>query len=134
MNHNTLFVGDFMKPNPICLLPDMDILHAVSLLLNNHVSGAAVVDHSGKLVGILTERDCIQVAVQAGYFNDFGGQVSDYMNPDVATVSVKDNLMDVAEKFINSSFHRYPVMDQDVMVGLISRRDVLSAMQQNIIK
>jgi len=130
MNEKTLFVRDFMTRNPICLSADLDILRAVSILLQHQISGAPVVDNNEKPVGMLTERDCIQVAVHAGYFGDFGGQVSDYMRQPVETVSANDNLMDIAQKFITSSFRRYPVVEQEILIGLITRRDILQALEE----
>ena len=130
MDEQTLFVRDFMTPEPICIGLDMDILQAISLLLKHQISGAPVVDEQGQLVGMLTERDCIQVAVHAGYFDDFGGPVAQYMSQQVETVSADDNLMDIAQKFIQSSFRRYPVMEQGRLVGLITRHDILHALEQ----
>lgn len=129
MNDKTLFVRDFMAKEPICIPADIDILQAISILIQHQISGAPVTGDKGQLLGILTERDCIQVAVNAGYFDDFGGQVSNYMSRQVETVSVNDNLMDIAEKFINSSFRRYPVMERGMLVGLITRRDILQALE-----
>jgi len=129
MQENTLFIKDYMTQNPICLTADIDILKAISLLLKHHISGAPIVDNKGRLLGILTERDCIKVAVNAGYFDDFGGQVSDYMTANVETVSMDDNLMDVAQKLVESSFRRYPVIADGILVGLITRRDILAALE-----
>lgn len=130
-DRGTLFVRDYMLHDPICVSEDTDILQAVYHMLIHRFSGAPVINTEGKLVGILTERDCIQVAVQAGYFDDFGGKVKSYMSRDVETVSINDNLIDVAEKFITSSFRRFPVLDNGQLLGLISRRDVLRALYSN---
>lgn len=129
MNEKTLFVRDYMTAEPICISTDMDILQAISRLLQHEISGAPVIDEQGKLSGILTERDCIKVAVHAGYFDDFGGKVSNYMTRQVETVSPDDHLMDIAEKFISSPFRRYPVIDKGDIIGLITRRDVLKALK-----
>lgn len=129
MKEKTLFVRDYMASKLICISADTDILQAVSQLLDHKISGAPVVDDKGNLSGILTERDCIQVAVNAGYFDDFGGIVSNFMSEQVETVSSCDNLMDIAEKFITSSFRRFPVLEDGKLVGLITRRDVLQALK-----
>jgi len=129
MQAKTLFIKDYMKENPICLTADIDILNAISLLLKHGISGAPIIDNKRRLLGILTERDCIKVAVNAGYFDDFGGQVSDYMTSNVETVLMNDNLMDVAQKLVESSFRRYPVVEKGILVGLITRRDILAVME-----
>jgi len=129
MQNNTLFVRDFMMRKTIYLFADMAILHAISVLLSNEISGAPVVDENKRLLGILTERDCIQVAVNAGYFDDLGQQVGDYMSKSVEVVAQDDNLMDVAQKLITLPYRRFPVVDQGTLVGLITRRDVLRAIE-----
>ena len=130
MKKNTLFVEDYMIRDPICISVDSDILQAISEHLLHKISGSPVVDNDGKLVGILTERDCIKVAVNAGYFSGFGGKVSNYMSSEIETVSPNDNLIDIAEKFIISSYRRFPVIENGELVGLISRRDILQALKK----
>ena len=129
MLSNSLLVKDFMTQDPICITTDMNILQATSLLVNNKISGAPVLNEMHMLVGILTERDCIKAATHAGYFNDVGDPVTHYMSKDVEVVSVDDHLLDVATKFINSQYRRFPVIDRDRLVGLISRRSVLQALE-----
>ena len=51
----------------------------VRRLVDEDLSGVLVTDEGG-LVGVLTERDCIQMAVQAGYFDETGGTVGEYMS------------------------------------------------------
>ena len=51
------------------------------------------------------------------------------MTSTVITVTGEDRLMDVALRFRDSHFRRYPVVDDGQLIGLISRRDVLKAMQ-----
>ena len=130
MNKETFIVGDYMIKNPLCLSADMGILHAIAVLLENNISGAPVTDDNNYLVGMITERDVINVAVQTGYFDELGGSVIDYMSSDVACVSITDSLMEVAEKFISSPYRRYPVMNQHIFVGLITRREILQVFRR----
>ncbi len=100
----------------------------VNLLVEQDISGVPVVDDDGVLVGILTERDCIRVALSAGYYDELGGAVRNFMSEPVETASPDDNLMDVANRFATSTYRRFPVVDDGRLVGLISRRDVLEAL------
>jgi CBS domain-containing protein len=124
-----LRVRDYMSTDVIVVSPKTDILSAVHLFVERDISGAPVVDAAGGLVGILTERDCITVALHAGYFAELGGQVQEYMSDPVETVAPDENLMDVAERLCHSRFRRYPVVEGGKLVGLISRRDVLRALE-----
>ena len=92
------------------------------------ISGAPVLDKHGRLIGVLTERDCMRVTLHAGYHGAPGGLVRDYMSPAPVSVSPEDTILDVAEKFINERYRRYPVLDGGRLVGVISRREVMRAM------
>jgi predicted transcriptional regulator len=121
-------VRDFYAADPVTINQDDDILRAVQVMLDHEISGLPVVDSDGRLVGILTERDCMLKAVEAGYLDEPGGRVEEYMTPDAQTVGLDDNLMDVAKRFVDSPFRRFPVVEQGRLVGIIMRRDFLRAM------
>ena len=86
-------VRDFMTKNPLSISPETEIMRAVHLLVAEDISGLPVTDAQGRLVGILTERDCIAVALQAGYFDELGGSVEQYMTTPVETVEPDSSLM-----------------------------------------
>jgi len=123
-------VRDYMATQLVTLEPKTEILRAVHTLLTNDIAAAPVVDAAGNLVGILTERDCIRVLLNAGYHSEFGGQVSDYMSQEVQTIEAGDSIVDAAKLFFGQRFHRYPVMEDDSLVGFLSRRDVMRALEQ----
>ncbi|MCG6971240.1 MAG: CBS domain-containing protein [Gammaproteobacteria bacterium] len=128
MNQKTCYIKDFMSATVVTLTPDMEIMEAVRLLVEKGISGAPVLDQHGNLVGMLTEHDCIKVALNAGYYGDLGGRVSEFMHPLVETIDVDASILDVAEKFIANEYRRYPVVDENRLVGQISRHDVLKAL------
>ena len=115
----------------MALKPEMEILHAAHQLVKHNVSGAPVLDRHGRLVGILTERDIMQVATQAYYHGTPGGLVSERMTTDPVSVSPDSSILTLAEMFIDGRFHRYPVVDNGRLVGIISRRDVMRAMARH---
>jgi CBS domain-containing protein len=117
-----------MSTDLITLDQNMDILRAAHKLIRNGISGAPVVDANGELVGILTERDCMRVALQAEYHAMPGGPVKKFMSGDPKWVTPEDSILDVAQAFIDGRFHRYPVVENGRLVGIISRRDVMRAM------
>jgi len=121
-------VRDYMTKAPRTVLPDMEIMRAVGLLVEQDLSGFPVVNDTGELLGILTERDIIRVGTQAGYFDEIVGTVGDYMTRSLETVRPDDSLMDVAERFVASPHRRFPVVEDGLLVGLLCRRDVLRAL------
>jgi len=123
-------VRDYMTTSVLTLTPEMDILRAVNLLVTRKISGAPVLDQQGNLVGMLSELDCLKVALDAGYYEQHAGHVSEYMSRGVQTVDAGASVFDVAELFLSARYRRYPVMDDNRLVGQISRSDLLRAIDQ----
>jgi CBS domain-containing protein len=123
-----LRVRDHMTTDVLTVTPQTEITQVVRMMIDRDVSGVVVVDSNGKVVGIVTERDCIAVAAAAGYYDDWGGPVEDFMSKTVQTVAPDEILADVATRMTSSPHRRFPVVEQGRLVGLISRRDVLRAM------
>jgi CBS domain-containing protein len=118
-----------MSRHLITLHPEMDVLEALSILVRERISGAPVLDQVGNLVGMLTERDCMHIALDAGYFSEGGGRVANFMSPDVVTVEAHTPITEIAERFATSHFRRLPVTEQGKLIGIISRRDVLKQLE-----
>ena len=123
-------IRDFMATELITFSPDTQIETAIEIFLANKISGAPVIDDAGNLVGILSEKDCMKTLFESSYYNNLGGHVKEYMSTELITVDVHDTLSNIANKFIQSRFRRFPVMEGEKLVGQISRRDVLRAMDK----
>ncbi len=130
----SIFVRDYMSRRIVSLDQDMEIMAATKLLVDNDISGAPVLDSHGRLVGILTERDCMKVALHSGYHDSPYGLVRDYMSPKPATVAPEQSILTLAEKFIQGPYRRYPVIDNGRLVGIISRRDIIGAYDKAVLK
>ena len=130
MNLKSALVRDYMAGRLVTFKRDMDVLDALQELVQNRIAGAPVVDDQGELVGMLSELDCLKIALNAGYYGDSGGPVSDYMTPDVETVDAEMNIIDLAQKFLQYGYRRFPVLRNNRLVGQIRRRDVLRALGQ----
>ena len=124
----SVFVKHHMTKNPVTLAPGMTIQEAVYLLIKKDISGAPVLDDHGRLVGVLTERDCMRVAIRAGYHGEPGGLVKDFMSSNPQWIGPEQSILTLADLFINGRFHRYPVLDNGRLIGVISRRDVMRAL------
>ena len=124
-----LRVSDYMTRDLATISPDTELAQAVRLMLERDVSGLIVTDADGRVAGVITERDCIKAAAEAGYYEEWGGPVSKYMSAAVETVGPDDSLIDVAAKMAVSRHRRYPVVADGRLVGLLSRRDVLRAIE-----
>ena len=120
-----------MTRKVITLAPDTEILRALIVLASNDIAGAPVLDANDDMVGILTEKDCIRSALEATYHSVYAGLVSDFMSDDVVSVHPDDGLFQAAERFLELPYHRYPVVEDGRLVGVISRRDVIQALAKS---
>lgn len=120
-------VRDYMSRNLVTFTPGTELFSAIHQLLKHRLSSASVVDSSGKLVGVLSEKDCLKVALLAGFDGSPAGLVEEFMTREAVTVDVDDNLLDIANRFIDSSFRRFPVTENGKLIGEIVRADILRA-------
>ncbi|WP_185984804.1 CBS domain-containing protein [Aureimonas mangrovi] len=121
-------VADHMRTDLVTLSPTMEIVEAVSILISARVSGACVLDTSGELVGVLSKRDCLKAALNASYYKQWGGTVADHMSTAIETLDADADIVAAAERFVASTFRRFPVLRDGRLVGQISRTDVLEAL------
>ncbi|MBO3696995.1 CBS domain-containing protein [Roseivirga sp. E12] len=123
-------VTDYMTKDVITFHKDQSIAEAMDTFLELRISGAPVVDDSGRIAGILSEVDCLKIMVDEAYHNLPHGRISveNYMSDKVATVSMDADVLDIASKFLRTHFRRFPVVDHnDKLIGQVSRRDILKA-------
>jgi len=124
-------VRDFMDKTFIKLDPEMDVYNAIEIMLKSGITGAAVVDNKERLVGVLSEKDCLRTLVHGAYSLLPSGKVSDFMTKSVDTIHPDLDIFTVADKFLNCTYRRLLVVDKDNnLVGQITRRDLLRAIQK----
>ena len=121
-------IADYMAKHIVTLKKETDVLTAIKQLLSHKITSAPVVDENGHLLGIFSEKDCMKVALETAYNEGQVGSVAEYMATDTVTVNANASIIDLAEKFENSSIRSYPVYDDRELVGMISRADVLKAL------
>ena len=122
-------VKDFMAQKLVVFKQDMDIYSAIDELVKAGISGAPVVDEDGKLIGIISQKDCLRVLANGVFHNNPAGTVGQYMTEAVMSIGSDMDIFTVADLFLNNVYRRIPVVDDGYVVGQISRRDVLRAIQ-----
>lgn len=126
----TVRVEDYMTVDPLAFRPDQEVLSAIHHLLEHRLSGAPVVDPDGKIVGFFSERDGLAAALNASYYEQPGGPVRQFMSPQVVTLKASASMADAIEMFVKSNFRCYPVVSDGKLVGQLSRRDALKALEK----
>ena len=126
-------VTDFMTKVNFTLSPEQSIADAMDVFLEHHISGAPVIDEMGRLIGIISQIDCLKIMVDEAMMNLPHGKItiSQYMSTNVETVSIDSDVLDVASKFMKTGFRRFPVIDHNnKLVGEISQRGILAATRE----
>ena len=119
-------VKTVMRTEIPVLTPDTPIRRAAALLVESKAAAAPVVADDNRLAGLLTQKDCFRSALHASYYREWKGNVSDHMTVEVITVAPDDDLIHVAEMFLNHPHRVFPVSEAGDVLGLVHRSDVLS--------
>lgn len=126
----SLLVKDYMLGDHLAFKPSTNLLKAVHKLLQHQLSGAPVVDDNNRLVGFISEKDCLKAALDASYFRREEGSVQDFMSKDVVSISADASLIDAIQIFISTSVRCLPVVEGSRLVGQISRQDILKGLEK----
>ena len=138
---------DIMTKNPITVSPDLEIVRAAKILLEEGINGVPVVE-AGRLVGILCQSDLIAQQKDLpipSVFTLLDGfiplsstkhlektvrkiaatNVRDAMTPDPVTVHPDTSIEEIARLMLDKNFHTLPVVEGSRLVGVIGQEDVL---------
>ncbi|MBF0481874.1 MAG: CBS domain-containing protein [Desulfovibrionaceae bacterium] len=149
-----LHAKDVMTAKVIALRPEMKIVEAAKILLDNHINGAPVVGGDLELLGILCQSDLVaqQKAVSVpsffstldgfiplGSFKDMDREmekiaattVGAAMTPDPLYVTLDASVEDIAGVMVDKGYHTVPVVDDGKVVGVVGKEDILRTLIEN---
>jgi acetoin utilization protein AcuB len=120
-----MLVRDRMSEHPVTIEPESSALSALGIMQYHHLRHLPVADASGKLVGILAERDLL---LAAGRYLHAGMEVSEVMSHSVVTVSTETPIGRAAEMMADLKIGSLPVVDEaGLLVGIITESDIFRA-------
>jgi len=124
-----ILVKDYMSKDVTTFLKSDCIYDVMRELLEKKISGAPVLNKSGKLVGIISESDIMKNIVDSQYYNMpiTKTNVSKYMKKSVDYISPDITIFEAASEFLKLKRKRFPVIISGEIVGIISRIDIISA-------
>lgn len=125
-------VRDFMTRKLVTFHAEQPMDEVIRTLIDRKISGGPVVDDKNNLIGVISEGDCLKEVVKGKYNNSpsLSGKVSEYMTRNVKTLDPEMNILEAANTFLELRLRRFPVMKDGKLLGQISQRDVMSAVQQ----
>ena len=129
---NAKTARDIMRSVNVALKREMSLDRVSDHLTNHGLPGAPVVDDNGELIGYVSEYDCLKALLQSSYYSDNSALVEDVMsttpimaNPDLTT-------HDLAAQFNEHKVNVLPVVEDQKVIGVISRGDVMRALIKDI--
>lgn len=120
-------VKDCMTKKVVTLSPDIQIIEAIRTLLQHDITAAPVLDEDGVLMGILSETDCLQGTLVSSYYSEGGGVVREHMTTEVKSAVPEDDIISTYQHFMTHRAFRIPVIEDGVVVGMLSPKDLMSA-------
>ena len=128
----SLKIKDYMNIRPVTFTENMSLSAALDKLLTAKQIGGPVINEHKQVVGFISEQDMIHKLLKVGYHCQDSHTVSECMRVDVLTVSGDDTIIVLAETMTGKKPKIYPVVDDGRLVGVITRRDVLTAISNQI--
>lgn len=135
--------------SPVITVTENDTVRDVAkLLIANHISAVPVVDHSGRLVGIVSEADLMHRTetkterstswwlslisddhtLAGDYVQSHARKVKDVMTTDVQTAQPDTPLVEIADMFEENQIKRVPILNAaGDLVGIVSRANIIQA-------
>jgi CBS domain-containing protein len=145
-------VANIMTRDPIVVRRETPLKEAIQILAEKRISGLPVVDDTGKLVGIISEKDLMWQATgvtppayimfldsviyltnPADYERDLhkalGQTVGEVMSKNAITISPEKTLTEAARLMHDRNIHRLPVLNTEgKVIGILTRGDIVRAM------
>ncbi|MFC7369947.1 MULTISPECIES: CBS domain-containing protein [Vreelandella] len=121
-------VRDIMSRDCYRVSGDTSITTLAQGLALHRLPGAPVVDASDRLVGFISEQDVLGRVLDSIYHDDEAPLVRELMRQDVLTTTPNKSITDLAQEMLGPKPKIFPVVEQQKLVGIVTRRDILIAL------
>lgn len=143
-NKLELALGDIMTRQPHCLSPLDQVERADQLCQDYHIHHLPVVDIYGKVIGMLSQSDLLKISYGLSVFRNHDPQrynqtlfasvlVRDVMIREVTVLQSDDTIRDALDIFKMNKFHAIPIVEGELLVGIITPLDLLDVAFSNTI-
>ena len=119
-----MIARDIMTTKVCTIRPEASAQEAAQLLTQKRISGLPVVNPDGRIIGIVTEADIISKV------NREGLRVADIMSHEVIMVDEETSVSEIASLLSKRQIKRVPVVHNGMLVGIVSRADIVHAVAQ----
>ena len=120
--HPHLTIRDVMQSQLSTVGPDTFLGPAVKMMIEQDVSSLPVVDAQGRIAGALNQKDVLKV-----FYDLEATTVACVMTTDPIVMSINGSVVDVIDQLMVSEFRRVLIQEDDRLVGVIVRSDLMHA-------
>jgi len=115
---------NIMSKKLLTVTEGTNIRHVMKLLSENRVTGLPVVSEDMSLLGIVTEKDILEVLL---YGKDIKSKTArDLMATDIVFFEEDEDLMTIFRTLVEGNFRRVPILSDGKLTGIISRTDIIN--------
>lgn len=123
-------ISDIMKSQVVTVERGTPVMEAIQILVKHNFTGLPVVDTDNQVIGVISEKDILSLAIRARELSYSAEQkdmrVEDFMTKDTVTIEATESLTALCSCLMKNKFRRLPVVLNNKLVGIVTRRDVIS--------
>src|SRR5512139_689497 len=128
--------------SPVITVPrKASVRQAIRVLYEKNITAAPVVDESGRMVGIISEMDLLRGEFEAdprAFIRPVQAPadlpprgVEEVMTTTVKTARETTDAAELAEMMMRTGIKSVPVLRDEVIVGMVSRRDLMKVLSRS---
>ena len=129
-----MFVSDALErkgTDVISTGPKNSVIDTTRILKGRGIGAVVVLDDSGHLAGIISERDIVHGIAMHGE-RALKMTIDELMTDDVVTCKPNDTINEAMKMMIDHAFRHLPVVEDTDLKGLISISDVVKLRVKNL--
>ncbi len=123
-------IASVMKVDVVTVEKGTPVMDAIRKLVEHNFTGLPVVDRENRVVGIVSEKDVLTLAVsinenpEGAECNDL--KVEDFMTKDVVCIEANESFTALCNCLMKNKFRRVPIVAKGKLVGIVSRKDIIA--------
>lgn len=128
-----------MTKDPVTAYPEMTIQEADNLMKKEKVHRLPVLDKSGKLIGVISEKDILKAAPSpASTLSTYETKyllskltVKKIMSRNPITITKDTSVEEAATLMVDKDLSCLPVLEDDKLVGIVSKSDLFKMLLES---
>ncbi len=128
MMKNHILLRDIMTRGVTSVPMDVTLREVAKIMIDQNVSGVAVTDHNGEIMGFITEMDMLHVVVDKSLLDETAEAI---MTTSLKSISPSTDLETASSVMLEARIHRLIILSEPGMgasdrpVGILSASDII---------